>query len=92
MLNVDTNNFNLEVYVTGGSATATSLSPLGHTIMVERSVAGLQASAVTMGFNFCDGIIINDALDVVENETAFILANLRAVTRLQLTIRARSVR
>ena len=58
MSNVDTNNVNLEVYVTGRSATATSLSPLGHTIMVERSVEGLQASTVALGFNLCDGIII----------------------------------
>ena len=72
--NVDTNNVKLEVFVIGGSATATSLSPLGHTIMVERSVEDLQASTVALGFNFGDGIIIIDALDVVDNETTFILA------------------
>ena len=42
--------------------------------MVERSVEDLQASTVALGINFDDRIIINDAIDVVESETAFILA------------------
>ena len=74
MSNVDTNNVKFEVFVTGGSVTATSPSPLGHTIMAERFVEGLRASNVALGFNFGDGIIINDALEVVENETVLILA------------------
>lgn len=74
MSNVDMNNVKFEVFVTGGSVTATSPSPLGHTIMAERFVEGLHASNVALGFNFGDGIIINDALDVVENETVLILA------------------
>ena len=74
MANVDTNNAELEVCVTGGSTTATSLSQLGHTIMVERSVEDLQTSTFALVFNFGDEIIIEVAFDVVENETAFILA------------------
>jgi len=69
----DADNVKIEVFATGASATASSLSPLGHTITVNRAVDDLQASTVNLA-DLSQGIVINGALDVTNNETAYILS------------------